>query len=150
MFLYLKRGQFFLSVSLLKHLLYFLFIHSQLTDTSTHTVAVHEAQTDGYGMVIGKKKRESEEKEIQVMEGDRREGFWANVKQGGKQMKQEGEEEEGGNSTMERGKEEAVVRRDGREEGGDEEAKRGSVKRGRRLRQAVHISWLPLIIRAFP
>lgn len=26
---------------------------------------------------------------------------------------------------------------------------RGAVKRGRRLRQAVHISWLPLIIRAF-
>lgn len=30
-----------------------------------------------------------------------------------------------------------------------EEAERGAVKRGRRLRQAVHISWLPLIIRAF-
>lgn len=35
-------------------------------------------------------------------------------------------------------------------DGGDGVANRGSVKRGGRIRQAVHISWLPLIIRAFP
>lgn len=54
---------------------------------------------------------------------------------------------------MKGGKKKKALRRDGgwenKMEGGDKEAKRGSTKQCRRLRQAVHISWLPLIIRAF-
>lgn len=83
------------------------------------------------------------------MEGDRR-GVSEQTGEG----KTHEREEERSNSTM-RGDEEKRGRgsKKGQWKGGREgtrKQRRGSVKRGRRLRQAVHISWLPLIIRAFP